>query len=81
MTAGLLDAPAAAALLARGGVLAYPTEGVWGLGCDPFDAAAVQRLFEVKQRPQAKGLILIAFLPAVISLLFSVRTGLRRRVP
>ena len=34
----------AAGLLRRGGVLAYPTEGVWGLGCDPFDEAAVLRL-------------------------------------
>jgi len=50
----------AVAILRRGGLIAYPTEAVWGLGCDPFDADAVQRLFEVKQRPQAKGLIVIA---------------------
>ena len=50
----------AVAALRRGGLIAYPTEAVWGLGCDPFDAAAVQRLFDAKQRPQAKGLILIA---------------------
>jgi len=55
-----LSIDAAVAVLKRGGLLAYPTEAVWGLGCDPFDAAAVQRLFEVKQRPQAKGLIVIA---------------------
>ena len=50
----------AARRLHDGGVVAYPTEAVWGLGCDPFDAAAVQRLFDAKQRPEAKGLILIA---------------------
>lgn len=55
-----LSIEAAVALLRRGGLIAYPTEAVWGLGCDPFDATAVQRLFEVKQRPQAKGLIVIA---------------------
>ncbi len=50
----------AAASLARGGILAYPTEGVWGLGCDPRSAAAVMRLLDIKQRDVAKGLILIA---------------------
>jgi L-threonylcarbamoyladenylate synthase len=54
-------APAdAAAVLKRGGVLAYPTEAVWGLGCDPFDEAAVMRLLAIKQRPVDKGVILIA---------------------
>lgn len=60
MTELALDIPAAAALLARGGVVAYPTEGVWGLGCDPFDRVAVTRLLDIKQRPIDKGVILIA---------------------
>lgn len=46
--------------MAKGGVIAYPTEGVWGLGCDPFNKTAVLRVLELKQRPVAKGLILIA---------------------
>lgn len=46
--------------LATGGVIAYPTEAVWGLGCDPFNAAAVDRLLALKQRPAHKGLILVA---------------------
>lgn len=50
----------AAAVLHDGGVIAYPTEAVWGLGCDPFNAAAVQRLLALKQRPAAKGMIVIA---------------------
>ena len=54
------DLQAAVAALRRGGVIAYPTEAVWGLGCDPFDQAAVRRLLEIKQRPVEKGLILIA---------------------
>lgn len=49
-----------AAVVRRGGVLAYPTEGVWGLGCDPFDEAAVMRLLAIKERPVEKGMILIA---------------------
>ena len=46
--------------LRSGGVIAYPTEAVWGLGCDPFDAVAVRRLLRIKQREESKGLILIA---------------------
>lgn len=46
--------------LRRGGVVAYPTEAVWGLGCDPRDEAATLRLLALKQREVEKGLILIA---------------------
>lgn len=60
MNAADLRLDQAAAALRRGGVLAYPTEAVWGLGCDPFDEAAVQRLLALKQRPVEKGMILIA---------------------
>jgi len=44
----------------RGGLIAYPTESCYGLGCDPRNARAVKRLLRLKGRPQAKGLILIA---------------------
>ena len=54
----------AAAALRAGGVIAYPTEAVWGLGCDPFDEAAVLRLLALKQRDVDTGLILIAGTPA-----------------
>lgn len=50
----------AAALLRAGGVVAYPTEAVWGLGCDPCVEAAVLRLLALKQRAVDKGLILVA---------------------
>ena len=49
-----------AAHLRRGGLIAYPTESCYGLGCDPDNRIAVQRLLRLKQRPQRKGLILIA---------------------
>ncbi len=50
----------AASLLQCGGVVAYPTEAVYGLGCDPLQAAAVARLLVLKNRSVAKGLILLA---------------------
>lgn len=55
-----LDPIVAAARLHAGAVIAYPTEGVWGLGCDPFDEVAVHRVLAIKQRPVEKGMILIA---------------------
>ncbi|MFP4696904.1 L-threonylcarbamoyladenylate synthase, partial [Thiohalospira sp.] len=51
---------AAARALEAGGVVAYPTEGVWGLGCDPRNPDAVARLLALKGRNPAKGLILLA---------------------
>lgn len=49
-----------AAYLKRGGLIAYPTESCYGLGCDPDNRNAVLRLLKLKQRPQHKGLIVIA---------------------
>ncbi|GAB3790833.1 L-threonylcarbamoyladenylate synthase [Dyella agri] len=51
---------AAADLLRAGGVLAYPTEAVYGLGCDPHDQAAFAKIFALKQRPATQGVLLIA---------------------
>lgn len=46
--------------LRHGGLIAYPTESCFGLGCDPRHRPAVKRLLRLKKRPQSKGLILIA---------------------
>lgn len=50
----------AARIIHAGGVVAYPTETVYGLGCDPFNEQAVRRLLAIKRRPVEKGLILVA---------------------
>lgn len=60
MAAMSLKYVAARAYLRAGKVIAYPTEGVWGIGCDPFNRRAVERLLAIKQRPVDKGLILVA---------------------
>ncbi|TLY51808.1 MAG: tRNA threonylcarbamoyladenosine biosynthesis protein RimN [Gammaproteobacteria bacterium] len=54
------DIAAAVVALRAGGVIAYPTEAVYGLGCDPHDEGAVTQLFALKQRPPAQGVLLIA---------------------
>lgn len=51
---------AAASAVKAGGIIAYPTEAVFGLGCDPLNEQAVRRLLALKRRPAHKGLILIA---------------------
>jgi L-threonylcarbamoyladenylate synthase len=44
----------------QGGVIAYPTEAVFGLGCDPDNPKAIKRLLAIKNRSEEKGLILLA---------------------
>ncbi len=46
--------------LTQGGVIAYPTESCFGLGCDPDNKQAVEKILALKQRPVEKGVILIA---------------------
>jgi L-threonylcarbamoyladenylate synthase len=50
---------ATAAALRAGGVVAYPTEAVYGLGCDPHSRVAFEKLFALKQRPPTQGVLLI----------------------
>ena len=57
---GALRLTSALEALNDGGVVACPTEAVWGLSCDPQNPRAVMRLLQLKQRPVAKGLILVA---------------------
>jgi L-threonylcarbamoyladenylate synthase len=54
------DLAAAVDALHAGGVIAYPTEAVYGLGCDPRNEHACKRLFALKQRPMGQGVLLIA---------------------
>ena len=49
----------AARTIRQGGVIAYPTEGVYGLGCDPLRRAAVERILRIKRRDPGAGLILL----------------------
>jgi L-threonylcarbamoyladenylate synthase len=55
-----LKLAAAARIVLAGGVVAYPTEAVYGLGCLPDDGDAVARILRIKRRSWRKGLLLIA---------------------
>lgn len=69
----------AATRLLAGDVLAYPTEAVWGLGCDPENEDATLRLLAVKERPVDKGLILIAGSLAQVAHLLAPLTEQQRQ--
>jgi L-threonylcarbamoyladenylate synthase len=60
------DIPAICELIAQGQLLAYPTEAVWGIGCDPFNEAAVHEILGIKQRPIEKGMIVVTASPQLI---------------
>lgn len=60
MTVSPFQLREAGRLIQAGGVIAYPTEAVYGLGCHPLNPEAVLRILDLKQRPMGKGVILIA---------------------
>jgi L-threonylcarbamoyladenylate synthase len=69
-----------------GGIVAYPTEAVYGLGCDPLASHAIDRILAIKSRDAGKGLILIAsrieqLLPFLAPLTPTVRTKLEASWP
>ncbi len=69
-----------------GGIIAYPTEGVWGLGCDPNNERAVMRILQLKGREVEKGLILVASSldqigPLIEQLPTAARTRLEQSCP
>ncbi|MGP9557859.1 L-threonylcarbamoyladenylate synthase [Psychrobacter sp. AOP7-A1-24] len=71
----------AAKWLKDGQLLAYPTESVWGIGCDPYDQVAVQRILDIKKRPQAKGMIVVTdSVSRLASLLASLDDTQRQQV-
>lgn len=53
------DIKACVATLAAGDTILYPTDTVWGIGCDATNAAAVEKVFQLKQRPKEKSLIVL----------------------
>ena len=45
--------------LRKGGIILYPTDTIWGIGCDATNPDAVEKIFELKQRPAAKSMIVL----------------------
>jgi L-threonylcarbamoyladenylate synthase len=75
------DAAELRAYLRRGGLIAYPTESCFGLGCDPRNPRALKRLIHLKGRSAAKGMILIAdHLKRLLPFIRPLRLAERTRV-
>lgn len=53
------DIKNAVEVLKRGGVILYPTDTVWGIGCDATNAEAVQRIYDIKRRADSKAMIVL----------------------
>jgi len=53
------DVDACLQVLRKGGIILYPTDTIWGIGCDATLAEAVQRIYELKQRPASKSMIIL----------------------
>lgn len=60
------DIDLAIQVLNNGGVILYPTDTIWGLGCDATDAAAIDRIFAIKRRAPNKSMIILVSHPAMI---------------
>ena len=58
------DLKKAVAVLRNGGVILYPTDTIWGLGCDATNAEAVKRIYEIKKRAETKSMLVLLDSPA-----------------
>ncbi|HXC04324.1 MAG TPA: L-threonylcarbamoyladenylate synthase [Bacteroidia bacterium] len=54
-------------VLRTGGILLYPTDTIWGLGCDATNAQAVEKIFKIKQRAESKSLIVLLDQPSQLN--------------
>ncbi len=46
-------------IVLKGGIILYPTDTIWGIGCDATNQEAIQKLFKIKQRPDNKSLLVL----------------------
>lgn len=60
------DLKEAVRILKEGGIILYPTDTIWGIGCDATNADAVQRIYEIKQREDSKSMLVLMENPALL---------------
>jgi len=54
------DIREAVKILKKGGIILYPTDTIWGIGCDPGNEEAIQRIFELKKRQDSRSMLVLA---------------------
>lgn len=62
-------------VLRRGGIIVYPTETVYGIGCDPWNPGAVERVFRIKRRDPERAMLLLADSREMVEREFGILTG------
>jgi L-threonylcarbamoyladenylate synthase len=58
---------AAARIIRQGGVILYPTDTIWGIGCDATNFEGVQRIYHIKKRPDRKSMLVLMNEPSMLS--------------
>lgn len=53
-------------VLKKGGIILYPTDTIWGIGCDATNSNAVQRIYEIKKREDSKSMLVLMENPALL---------------
>jgi L-threonylcarbamoyladenylate synthase len=61
------DIKKALEVLKQGGIILYPTDTIWGLGCDATNAEAVKRIYSIKQRDDSKSMLVLMENPGFLS--------------
>ena len=75
------DLRQAVKVLTGGGIIVYPTDTIWGIGCDATNAEAVERLFKKKHRPDSKAMIsLVDSLSSLISYVDHIPDSVLREI-
>ncbi|MGM0622177.1 MAG: L-threonylcarbamoyladenylate synthase, partial [Bacteroidota bacterium] len=61
-----IDIKKALEVLKSGGVILYPTDTIWGLGCDATNPEAVQKIYKIKKREDSKSMLVLMENPALL---------------
>ena len=60
------DIKKACQVMSEGGVILYPTDAIWGIGCDATNEEAVRRVYEIKQRSDSKAMLVLVDSPVKV---------------
>ncbi len=68
-SAGMIDSEVIKAkeIISSGGIILYPTDTIWGIGCDATNPKAVQRIYEIKQRSDSKSMLVLVSGPEMLN--------------
>ena len=59
------DVKKACEVMQKGGIILYPTDTIWGIGCDATNAEAVKRVYDIKKRADSKAMLVLVIWPKI----------------